>query len=105
MAICPSSPDLPDLRWSWPRRSQPPSSRRTAKESFGASPGSFPAGTPKELFGYSFAIGGAGADDVSSDGKRFLVIQSGAESGAATSEIHFVLEWFEDIRRRVRAGG
>ena len=74
----------------------------------GAPSGSFRPGTPKELFRYSFFQAAAGTPagyDVSADGKRFLVIQSGAEPGAATSEVHFVLEWFEDIRRRVRAGG
>ena len=74
----------------------------------GTSSGSFRPGTPKELFRYSFlqTVSGAPAGyDVSADGKRFLVIQSGAEPGAVTSEVHFVLEWFEDIRRRVRAGG
>ena len=43
--------------------------------------------------------------DAAADGKRFVVIHSGAELAAATSEVHFVLEWFEDIRRQVRAGG
>ena len=68
----------------------------------------FRAGTPKELFTYmSFVVPGlSGSYDVSADGKRFLMITSGAvEQGAATPEVHFVLEWFEDIRRRVRAGG
>jgi len=72
-------------------------------------PGStFRAGTPKELFRYVFRqfLGGAAAAyDASADGKRFVVIQSSAEPSAATSEVHFVLEWFEDLRRRVRAGG
>ena len=69
----------------------------------------FRAGTPKELFtSMSLVVpGGLGGNyDVSADGKRFLMITSGAvEQGAATPEVHFVLEWFEDIRRRVRAGG
>ena len=67
----------------------------------------FRPGTPKELFTYDAFGGPVGAFDVSADGKRFLLITSGAvEQGAgAAPEIHFVLEWFEDIRRRVRAGG
>lgn len=69
----------------------------------------FRAGTPKELFTYnSFSGRLAGSYDVYADGKRFLMITRGAadaEQGAATPEIQFVLEWFEDIRRRVRAGG
>jgi len=67
----------------------------------------FLPGTPKELFTYSSYTSLSGVYDVSADGKRFLMITSGAaEQGAtATPEIHFVLEWFEDIRRRVPAGG
>ena len=65
----------------------------------------FRAGTPKELFTYMSFGGLSGSYDVSADGKRFLMITSGAaEQGAATPDVHFVLEWFEDIRRRVRAG-
>ncbi len=67
----------------------------------------FRAARPKELFTYpAFSAQGSGSYDVAADGKRFLMISTGAtEQGAATPEIHFVLEWFEDIRRRVRAGG
>jgi hypothetical protein len=69
----------------------------------------FRASTPKELFAYmAFTSPGPfGSYDVSADGKRFLMITSGAaeQGAAATPEINFVLEWFEDIRRRVRAGG
>ncbi len=67
----------------------------------------FRPGTPKDLFTYNAYSGQAGAYDVSADGKRFLMITSGAvEQGTnAAPEVHFVLEWFEDIRRRVRAGG
>jgi hypothetical protein len=73
-----------------------------------------PEGKVKVLeFGLAKAFGDGGAEglasayDVSADGKRFLMITSGAaEQGAMTTpEVHFVLEWFEDIRRRVRAGG
>jgi serine/threonine-protein kinase len=67
----------------------------------------FRPGTPKELFTYaSFVAAGSGGYDVSADGKRFLMIASGAgEQASAAPEIHFVLEWFEEVRRRVRAGG
>lgn len=66
----------------------------------------FRAGTPRELFTYNAFPGQNGAYDVSADGKRFLMISLGeAEQAAATPEVHFVLEWFEEIRRRVRAGG
>jgi len=67
----------------------------------------FRPGTPRELFSYRAYGSLGGSYDVSADGKRFLMITSGAdEQGAAANpEVHFVLEWFEDIRRRVRAGG
>jgi len=62
------------------------------------------AGTPKELFSFSPPTGTAGYD-VSADGKRFLVIGQGAEQDkAATPELHFVVEWFDEIRRRTAAG-
>ncbi len=79
-----------------------------AIEPGGAPSGPFRPGTPKELFRYAFTQsfgGNSPGYDASADGKRFVVIQSVAESSAAASEVHFVLEWFEDIRRRVRAGG
>ncbi len=70
----------------------------------GAPSGPFRPGTPKELFTHVFP--GVPVYDVSADGKRFLMIKSGAaEPEASQPQLHFVLEWFEDIRRRVRAGG
>jgi len=63
----------------------------------------FRAATPKLLFEQRFLFY---SYDVSPDAKRFLFIQTGVEpDGAAAPQVQIVLEWFEDIRRRVRAGG
>ncbi len=64
----------------------------------------FRAGTPKLLFEHRSPVS---AYDVSPDAKRFVMVQApGAEPEAgAAHQVHIVLEWFEDIRRRVRAGG
>jgi len=61
----------------------------------------FRSGTPKLLFSYGDPLT---TYDVSPDGKRFLMPKSGAEGEGAATQVHIVLEWFEEIRRRVRAG-
>jgi hypothetical protein len=38
--------------------------------------------------------------DVSPDGQRFLMLKGGEEQQAAT-QIHVVLNWFEELKRRV----
>jgi hypothetical protein len=38
--------------------------------------------------------------DVSPDGQRFLMIQSGEKQAAAT-QINVVLNWFEELKRKV----
>ena len=64
----------------------------------------FRSGTPKLLFSYP-VVSGSPAFEVSPDGKRFLMIKRGAEPEAGPPQVHIVFEWFEEIRRRVRAGG
>ena len=64
----------------------------------------FRSGTPKLLFSYPSPIG-AFFFDVSPDAKRFLMLKRGPEAEAGPPQVQFVLEWFEEIRRRVRAGG
>jgi serine/threonine-protein kinase len=68
----------------------------------------FRAGTPRALFearGYGLGAGG-GDYDVSPDGKRFLFIKSAAPETASggQQQFQFVLEWFDEVRRRVEAG-
>ena len=64
----------------------------------------FSAGKPKVLFVGQYQLSsnqGATANyDVSSDGQRFLVLKPGGKDQAAT-QINVVLNWFEDLKRRV----
>ncbi len=64
----------------------------------------FRARTPKMLFEGPYQ-GVSGSYDVTADGKRFLMLRSGAGTETGPAQVHVVLEWFEEIRRRVRAGG
>ncbi|MBZ5635275.1 MAG: serine/threonine-protein kinase [Acidobacteriia bacterium] len=56
----------------------------------------FHAGTPKMLF-ETANIG----FDVSPDGRRFLMVKPGAASQGQQTEMRVVLNWFEELRRRV----
>ena len=39
------------------------------------------------------------------DGQRFVMVQSGEQSGG-TTQLNFVFNWFDEVRRRTaRAGG
>jgi Tol biopolymer transport system component len=59
----------------------------------------FSAGNPRPLFEARF-IGGARSYDVSPDGQRFLVVQPNDQVDAAT-QINVVLNWFEELKRKV----
>ncbi len=60
----------------------------------------FSAGTPRMVFGgQDFSYGG----DVSPDGQRLLLIKPVEQQQAAT-QINIVLNWFEELKRRVPAG-
>jgi len=63
----------------------------------------FRAGTPRALFDLPPRT----QYDVSPDGKRFLIIKSAAAPEAPSGgqpQFQFVLEWFDEVRRRVQAG-
>jgi serine/threonine-protein kinase len=60
----------------------------------------FRAGTPTALFEEKYAAG----YDVSPDGKRFLMIKDAPADPAPTPQLHVVLNWFEELRRRVPTG-
>jgi len=64
----------------------------------------FAIGSPRTVFAgdYGF-LGGSGQlanYDVSPDGQRFLMLQSNVQEGGV-SQIHVVLNWFEELKRRV----
>jgi serine/threonine-protein kinase len=66
----------------------------------------FSAGRPRLLFegNYRIAPGRSIAGyDISPDGQRFLMIQEGGQDSAPT-QIHVVLNWFEELKRRVPTG-
>jgi Tol biopolymer transport system component len=61
---------------------------------------SFTAGKPKMLFEGPYSNG----YDVAPDGKRFLMVKANAPPTAtAQTELHFVLNWFEELQRRAPA--
>jgi hypothetical protein len=42
--------------------------------------------------------------DVSRDGQRFLMLKPSEQAQAAPTQINVVLNWFEELKRRVPAG-
>ena len=66
----------------------------------------FFAGTPRVLFAgrYWQSLPGRGdaTYDVSPDGQRFLMIK--VEEETASTQLNVVLDWFEELKRRVPAG-
>lgn len=62
----------------------------------------FRAGTPRLLFEgrYLFSPNRVAAYDVTSDGQRFLRVQP-MHPDPPSNQIHVVLNWFEELRRRV----
>jgi serine/threonine-protein kinase len=72
------------------------------------SPGpSFQAGTPRLLFERRLAVRTGGNSintnyDISPDGRRFLMVQEAVQQAEAPpTQIHVVLNWFEELKRRV----
>jgi serine/threonine-protein kinase len=67
----------------------------------------FSAGKPKVLFEGQYLAVQAGltgtAYDVSPDGQRFLMVKE-TEPSTSVTQINVVLNWFEDLKRRVPAG-
>ena len=60
----------------------------------------FRSGMPKPLFDLT----NLGGEDVAPDGARFVMVRSPG-SGAASRPLAVVQGWFEDVTRRVQAGG
>ena len=67
---------------------------------------SFSAGKPKMLFQGSYVPTTATVPlyDVSPDGERFLMIKGSEQAQAAPTQINVVLNWFEELKRRVPTG-
>jgi len=67
---------------------------------------SFSHGKPRVLFEGAYVLSPrTWADyDVSRDGQRFLMLK-GAEQAPTTTQINVVLNWFEELKRRVPPGG
>ncbi len=67
---------------------------------------SFSAGKPRVLFEgqYNRAAGVTPNYDVSPDGQRFLMIKPNETGEASPTQINVVLNWFEELKRRVPAG-
>lgn len=66
----------------------------------------FSAGTPKMLFeggNFQAAVMSRAHYDVTPDGQRFVMIQLGG-SDSAPAQINVVLNWFEELKRRVPTG-
>jgi serine/threonine protein kinase/Tol biopolymer transport system component len=63
---------------------------------------SFASGTPKMLFEGPYQLLDLSTPnyDVSSDGQRFLMLKP-AEQAEATTQINVVLNWFEELKRKV----
>ena len=59
----------------------------------------FRAGSPKILF-----MKASPDYDVAPDGKRFIMLKPVAAPEGAPSELHVILNWFDELRRRVPGG-
>jgi eukaryotic-like serine/threonine-protein kinase len=66
----------------------------------------FVAGKPRVLFEgrYEPTPGTTPNYDVSPDGQRFLMLKSGEAGEVAPTQINVVLNWFEELKRRVPTG-
>ena len=67
----------------------------------------FAAGKPRMLFEgpYELPPIPIANYDVSPDGQRFLMLKPSESVGAAPTQINVVLNWFEELKRRVPVGG
>jgi hypothetical protein len=67
---------------------------------------SFDAGKPRILFeGRYERTPATGPNyDISPDGQRFLMLKPSEQEAAAPTQINVVLNWFEELKRRVPTG-
>ena len=66
----------------------------------------FTAGTPPRLFEGPYVPTARGLPnyDVSHDGQRFLMVKASGEAPVAATQINVVLNWSEELKRKVPAG-
>ena len=71
----------------------------------GAGASGFSAGKPRMLFEGPYLPTSASFPyyDVSPDGQRFLMLKLVESQASAPTQIHVVLNWFEELKRRVPA--
>ena len=69
-------------------------------------PTAFSAGKPRMLFEgpYQPAVAAFPFYDVSPDGQRFLMLKPVESQTSAPTQINVVLNWFEELKRRVPSG-
>jgi Tol biopolymer transport system component len=67
---------------------------------------SFSVGKPRMLFEGPYGLSPVSFPnyDVSPDGQRFLMVKPSEPEGAAPTQINVVLNWFEELKRRVPTG-
>jgi len=69
---------------------------------------SFVAGKPRMLFQGQYVLNTPPSSipfyDVSADGQRFLMLMPSEQGQAAPTQINVVLNWFEELKRRVPTG-
>jgi hypothetical protein len=84
----------------------PSASLRAGREGAGAVPTAFSAGKPRMLFDgpYLPTIASFQYYDVSPDGQRFLMLKPVESQVSAPTQINVVLNWFEELKRRVPTG-
>ena len=68
--------------------------------------GAFHAGTPRPLFkvNRSVATTPTRSYDVYPDGQHFLMVTSDSDPGPPVTRLELVLNWFEELKRRVPPG-
>ena len=65
----------------------------------------FVAGKPRVLFEGQYQTDpGVANYDVSPDGQRFLMLKPSEQAATAPTQINVVLNWFEELKRRVPPG-
>ncbi len=92
---------IPDGRWLFYRDDQ-----KMMKVTIEAEP-TFTHGKPEVLFeleGRYLTASPGHNYDISLDGQRFLMITEGEQNETTPAEIIVVLNWFEELKRRVPTG-